>query len=53
LRESFLEGVVVINDYKGDKVLFRVKLGQFATLEEAESFREILAEEFDIKGIVN
>ena len=53
LRELFLEGVVVINDYKGDKVLFRVKLGQFATLEEAESFREILAEEFDIKGIVN
>ena len=53
LRELFLEDVVVINDYKGDKVLFRVKLGQFATLEEAESFREILAEEFDIKGIVN
>ena len=53
LRELFLEGVVVINDYKGDKVLFRVKLGQFATLEEAESFREILAEEFDINGIVN
>ena len=53
LRELFLEGVVVINDYKGDKVLFRVKLGQFATMEEAESFRKILAGEFDIKGIVN
>ena len=53
LRETFLEDIVVINDYRGDKVLFKVMLGQFATLEEAESFRKILAREFDIEGIVN
>lgn len=53
LRETFLEDVVVTNDYRGEKVLFKVMLGQFATLEEAESFRKILAREFDIEGIVN
>lgn len=53
LRETFFEDVVVTNDYRGDKVLFKVMLGKFATLEEAESFRKILAREFDIEGIVN
>jgi len=53
LRETFLEDVVVTNDYRGDKVLFKVMLGQFSTLEEAESFRKKLAREFDIEGIVN
>ena len=53
LKETFLEDIVVINDYRGDKVLFKVMLGQFATLEEAESFRKILSREFDINGIVN
>lgn len=53
LRETFLEDIVVINDYRGDKVLFKVMLGQFSTLEEAESFRKILGREFDIEGIVN
>lgn len=53
LRETFLEDVIVTNDYRGEKVLFKVMLGQFATLEEAESFRKILSKEFDIEGIVN
>ena len=53
LRDTFLEEIVVLNDYRGDKVLFKVMLGQFGTLEEAESFRKILANEFDIEGIVN
>ena len=53
LRETFLEDIVVINDYRGDKVMFKVMLGQFATLEEAESFRKILVNEFEIEGIVN
>lgn len=53
LRETFLEEIVVLNDYRGDKVLFKVMLGQFATLEEAESFRKILEREFQIEGIVN
>jgi len=53
LKETFLEDVIVLNDYRGEKVLFKVMLGQFATMEEAESFRKILAREFDIEGIVN
>lgn len=53
LREEFFEPVLITNDYRGEKVLFKVMLGQFATIEEAESFRKILARDFDMEGIVN
>lgn len=53
LREEFFEPVLITNDYRGEKVLFKVMLGQFKTIEEAESFRKILARDFDMDGIVN
>ena len=53
LREEFLEPMVVINDNKGEKVLFRVMMGQFQTMEEAESFRKILKNSFGLDAIIN
>lgn len=53
LRETFFEDVVVMNDYRGEQVLFKVLLGQFQTLEEAESFRKILHKDFKLDAIVN
>jgi len=53
LRKTFFEPVVVVNDYQEGKVLFKVMLGQFESLSEADSFRKILDSEFQIKGIVH
>lgn len=52
LRETFVDPIVVINDYRNEKVLFKVMLGQFGTIEEATSFVKLLREQFDIAGIV-
>jgi len=53
IRETFFEPVVVVNEYRDGKVLFKVMLGQFESMSEAESFRIILEDQFDIKGVVN
>ncbi len=53
LRDLFIEPVVVLNDFRDEKVLFKVLLGQFETIEEANSFCKILASNFGIKAIVN
>lgn len=53
LRETFFESVIVKNDYRGEHVLFKVLLGQFETIEEAESFRKILARDFNMEAIIN
>lgn len=52
LREIFVDPIVVINDYRDNKVLFKVMLGQFGTIGEATSFVKLLREQFDIAGIV-
>jgi len=53
LRETFMEPIVVLNDFKNDKVLFKIMLGQFQTLQEADSFCKILKTNFSINAIVN
>jgi len=53
LRDIFLEPIVVLNDFKDDKVLFKIMLGQFQTLSEANSFCKILKTNFSINAIVN
>ncbi len=54
LRETFLEPIVVLNDFKNDKVLFKIMLGQFRSLSEANSFCKILKTNFSIEdAIVN
>ncbi len=53
IRETFFEPVVVVNDFRDGKVLFKVMLGQFQSISEADSFTKILKNEFGIEGIVN
>lgn len=53
LRETFIEEIIVLNDYRNGITLYKVMMGQFLTYEEAESFRKILAQHYDIKSIVN
>ncbi len=53
LRNTFIEPIMVLNDFKGDKVLFKVMLGQFKSANEAESFCKILKTNFKIDAIVN
>lgn len=53
IRETFFEPVLVLNEYRDGKVLFKVMLGQFDSMSEAESFRVILEDKFAIAGVVN
>ncbi len=53
LREEFLEPIVVLNDYRDGKTLYKVMMGEFKTQNEAESFRVILQSSFNIQSIVN
>ena len=53
LRQTFIEDIIVLNDYRNGLTLFKVMMGNFQTYEEAESFRKILANHYDIKSIVN
>jgi len=53
LRETFMEPIVVLNDFRNDKVFFKIMLGQFQSLHEADSFCKILKTNFSIDAIVN
>ncbi|MEE9439152.1 MAG: thioredoxin family protein [Saprospiraceae bacterium] len=53
LRETFMEPIVVLNDFRNEKVLFKIMLGQFDTMSEANSFCKILISNFGIEAIVN
>ena len=53
LRDIFLEPIVVLNDFRDDKVLFKIMLGQFKTIEEADSFCKVLKTNFSIDAIIN
>lgn len=53
LREEFLEPIVVITDKRNDKEIYRVMMGQFQSMEEADSFRKILKNSFGLDSIIN
>jgi thioredoxin-related protein len=53
LKNTFLEPIIVVNDYKNETVRYKVMMGEFATLSEAESFRKILIKEFKLDAIIN
>ncbi|HPQ20619.1 MAG TPA: thioredoxin family protein [Saprospiraceae bacterium] len=53
LREEFIEPIVVINDKKDGNPIFRVMMGQFESMNEAESFRKILKSDFNLDSIIN
>jgi len=52
LKETFIEPIVVLNDYVNNKTHYKVLLGEFKTIDEAESFRKILQKDFEIESIV-
>lgn len=53
LRNTFIEPIMVMNDFKDDKVLFKVMLGQFDSSSEASSFCKLLKTNFGLDAIVN
>jgi thioredoxin-related protein len=53
LKDTFLEPIIVVNDYKNKIVRYKVMMGEFSTLSEAESFRKILNKEFKLDAIIN
>lgn len=52
LKDQFLEPVIVLNDYKNEKIVYKIMIGEFKTQNEATSFVKILKNEFQIEGIV-
>lgn len=52
LRQLFVEQVTVVNEYENGSPVFRVKIGQFRTKEEAEAFKNVLMKEYEMAGIV-
>lgn len=52
LNEQFMEPIIVLNDYRQGEVLFKVMMGQFETMPEAESYRKILKNEYGIDSII-
>jgi len=53
LKKTFLEPIIVVNDYDNGKVRFKVMMGEFATMAEAKSFGKILINEFSLDSIIN
>lgn len=53
LTETFIEPIVVINEYVDNMTHYKVMMGEFNTLEEAEGFRVILNRDFGINGIIH
>ena len=52
IKSEFLEPIIVLNDMRNGKVIYRVLMGDFATHSEATDFKAILEKDFNIKSIV-
>ncbi|WP_235296689.1 thioredoxin family protein [Portibacter marinus] len=52
LKSKFIEPVIVLNETRGDKMLYKVLMGSFETAAEAEGYRAILKRDFNMDGIV-
>ena len=52
LREKFAEPVVVLNEYVENKTQYKVLMGEFKTMNEAESYRKILKKNHKIDAII-
>jgi len=52
LQEDFLEPIIVLNDYTNGAVRYKIMMGDFQSENEADSFRDILENEYEIKGFV-
>ena len=52
LSETFMEPIIVLNDYVDNMTQYKVMMGEFQTIEEAEGFRKILQRDFGIKAVI-
>lgn len=52
LRQLFTEPVSVINEYKDNAPIFKVRIGQFRSTEEARKFKQILKNEYNMEGVI-
>ena len=52
LRQLFTEPVSVVNEYKDGAPIFKVRIGQFSSSEDAEKFKLILKSEYNMDGII-
>lgn len=52
LKEIFLEPIIVLNSCVENTTQYKVLMGEFKTLDEAESFRKILKTDFKMDSIV-
>lgn len=52
LKEAFIEPIIVINDFNNDGVRYKIMMGEFTTMKEAEGFRKILKRDFSKDAIV-
>lgn len=52
LQEDFIEPIIVLNDYVENTTQFKVLMGEFKTIKEAEDYRKILKNDFDIDAII-
>jgi len=52
LKEEFVEPIVVLNTYMDNTTQYRVLMGEFKSIEDAESFRKVLKSDFEIDSII-
>jgi thioredoxin 1 len=52
LKQLFVEQVTVTNEYKDGVPVFKVRIGQFETLQEAENFKNIIKNDYNMNGLV-
>jgi len=52
LSQTFMEPIIVINDYVDNMTLYKVMMGEFQSMEEAKGFRNILERDFGIDSII-
>jgi len=53
IKKKFLEPIIVLADYKNGTANYKVLLGQFSSIEEADSFVKILINDFGMSAIVH
>jgi len=53
LSETFMEPIIVVNDYVDNMTQYKVMMGEFQTMDEAEGFRVILKRDFEIDSIIH
>ena len=53
IKKQFLEPIIVLADYNNGSTYYKVLLGQFGTIEEADSFVKILIRDFSMSAIIH